>query len=125
MGRIGIETGRGFLAGWLAAVALLVFGQSGCEQPSASDSGLAATPVVELSSTPASSADAGDDDAVDQAVAVRPVARETARVAAGDALSSPTVPGWAADAIFYQIFPERFANGDPSNDPTRESLESP
>ena len=34
-----------------------------------------------------------------------------------------TVPDWAADAIFYQIFPERFANGDPSNDPTWESLE--
>ena len=27
------------------------------------------------------------------------------------------VPRWAKDAIFYQIFPERFANGDPSNDP--------
>ena len=40
-------------------------------------------------------------------------------------LSSETVPEWAADAVFYQIFPERFANGDLSNDPTRESLESP
>lgn len=36
---------------------------------------------------------------------------------------SPTVPAWAADAVFYQLFPERFANGDHSNDPTRESLE--
>ncbi|UYO02044.1 alpha-glycosidase [Paenibacillus sp. PSB04] len=27
------------------------------------------------------------------------------------------VPDWAKDAIFYQIMPERFANGDPSNDP--------
>ena len=35
------------------------------------------------------------------------------------------VPAWAADAIFYQIFPERFRNGDASNDPTRESLEFP
>lgn len=26
-------------------------------------------------------------------------------------------PDWAKDAIFYQIFPERFHNGDPSNDP--------
>ena len=34
-------------------------------------------------------------------------------------------PPWAAEAIFYQIFPERFANGDPSNDPTRDSLEQP
>lgn len=27
------------------------------------------------------------------------------------------VPGWAKDAVFYQIMPERFANGDPGNDP--------
>ena len=39
-------------------------------------------------------------------------------------LVSPFVPDWVADAIFYQIFPERFRNGDPSNDPTRASLES-
>ncbi len=34
-------------------------------------------------------------------------------------------PAWAAEAIFYQIFPERFCNGDQKNDPTRESLEFP
>ena len=28
-----------------------------------------------------------------------------------------TVPQWVQDAVFYQIFPERFANGDPDNDP--------
>ncbi|TCZ74698.1 alpha-glycosidase [Paenibacillus albiflavus] len=28
-----------------------------------------------------------------------------------------TPPAWVKDAIFYQIFPERFANGDPANDP--------
>lgn len=28
------------------------------------------------------------------------------------------VPQWAKSAIWYQIFPERFRNGDPSNDPT-------
>lgn len=27
-------------------------------------------------------------------------------------------PSWVKDAVFYQIFPERFANGDPTNDPT-------
>lgn len=27
------------------------------------------------------------------------------------------VPEWAKEAIIYQIFPERFCNGDPSNDP--------
>ena len=28
-----------------------------------------------------------------------------------------TVPYWVQDAIFYQIFPDRFADGDPSNNP--------
>lgn len=32
-------------------------------------------------------------------------------------------PDWAADAVWYQIFPERFRNGDPSNDPVPASLE--
>ncbi|MBS3936990.1 MAG: glycoside hydrolase family 13 protein [Peptococcaceae bacterium] len=27
------------------------------------------------------------------------------------------IPDWIRDAVFYQIFPDRFANGDPSNDP--------
>ncbi|MEM9351725.1 MAG: glycoside hydrolase family 13 protein [Planctomycetota bacterium] len=40
-------------------------------------------------------------------------------------VSTENVPAWVADAIFYQIFPERFRNGDPNNDPTRESLEFP
>jgi cyclomaltodextrinase len=29
-----------------------------------------------------------------------------------------SVPAWAKEAIWYQIFVERFRNGDPSNDPT-------
>jgi cyclomaltodextrinase len=33
------------------------------------------------------------------------------------------VPAWAADAIWYQIFVERFRNGDPSNDPTAHDIE--
>ncbi len=32
------------------------------------------------------------------------------------------VPDWAKDAVWYQIFPERFRNGDRSNDPTKEDL---
>jgi len=32
------------------------------------------------------------------------------------------VPGWAADVIWYQIFPDRFRNGDPANDPVLESI---
>ncbi|MBR6020797.1 MAG: glycoside hydrolase family 13 protein, partial [Kiritimatiellae bacterium] len=30
----------------------------------------------------------------------------------------PSVPSWAADAIWYQIFPERFLNGCPASNPT-------
>ena len=28
-----------------------------------------------------------------------------------------TVPNWVKDSVFYQIFPDRFANGNPANDP--------
>jgi glycosidase len=28
-----------------------------------------------------------------------------------------TVPDWASDAVYYYVFPERFRNGDPGNDP--------
>jgi len=28
-----------------------------------------------------------------------------------------TAPEWVRDAVFYQIFPDRFCNGDPANDP--------
>ena len=28
-----------------------------------------------------------------------------------------SVPYWVQDSVFYQIFPDRFANGDKSNDP--------
>lgn len=31
------------------------------------------------------------------------------------------VPEWVQDAVFYQIFPDRFANGDPANDPPNVS----
>jgi len=31
--------------------------------------------------------------------------------------AQPVVPKWARDAVWYQIFPERFANGDTANDP--------
>ena len=35
------------------------------------------------------------------------------------------VPQWALSRVWYQIFPERFNNGDKSNDPTRNSLVNP
>lgn len=33
-----------------------------------------------------------------------------------------TVPQWAKSAVLYQIFPERFRNGDPSNDPKLKDI---
>ena len=30
------------------------------------------------------------------------------------------VPEWSRGAVWYQIFPERFRNGDPGNDPTAQ-----
>ncbi|HCY75785.1 MAG TPA: alpha-amylase [Ignavibacteriales bacterium] len=32
------------------------------------------------------------------------------------------VPQWAKEVVWYQIFPERFCNGDSKNDPTLESI---
>lgn len=34
-------------------------------------------------------------------------------------------PEWAKHVVWYQIFPERFRNGDPSNDPTRARVGGP
>ena len=40
------------------------------------------------------------------------------------ALDSPFgTPAWAKHAVWYQIFPERFKNGDPSNDPSESKAE--
>lgn len=36
---------------------------------------------------------------------------------------SVDVPEWAKEAVWYQIFPERFRNGDPHNDPTPADLQ--
>ncbi len=35
----------------------------------------------------------------------------------------PRVPEWSQNSIWYQIFPERFANGDKTNDPTPRDME--
>jgi glycosidase len=40
-----------------------------------------------------------------------------------DVGSNLAVPAWAGDAIWYQIFVERFRNGDLSNDPTAHDIE--
>jgi alpha-glucosidase len=38
-------------------------------------------------------------------------------------LADHTPLEWLAEAVFYQIFPDRFANGDPTNDPRPEDFE--
>ena len=43
----------------------------------------------------------------------------------GAAEASLAVPAWASDAIWYQIFVERFRNGDPANDPTATDIVDP
>jgi cyclomaltodextrinase / maltogenic alpha-amylase / neopullulanase len=46
-------------------------------------------------------------------------AAQTAGTFRFDAAAVPVfeTPAWVKEGIFYQIFPERFANGDPANDP--------
>ncbi len=41
-----------------------------------------------------------------------------------DVTSTTTPPSWAQSAIWYQIFVERFNNGDSTNDPTPETMYS-
>ena len=41
---------------------------------------------------------------------------------AQQAVQTIQVPAWAKEAIWYQIFPERFNNGDKSNDPKPEDM---
>jgi glycosidase len=44
-------------------------------------------------------------------------------VSLSSAQTNSVATNWFENAIWYQIFPERFRNGDPSNDPTPASLE--
>lgn len=98
---------------WLAVLAAVV-GQ-GCAEvaPSSSSAALDPLPTVTTSNRPA---EANDQHATGHAANSIPYP---------DAAPYPAAPEWAVDAVFYQIFPERFRNGDSSNDPTRPSLEFP
>ena len=108
-----------------AVVLLLMSLASGCsEQGAARERQSALEPTSQAPSKAAIAATPVAAPA--KKVATRSVGvRSDAARHTGESLTSPTVPAWAADAVFYQIFPERFCNGDRSNDPTRESLESP
>ncbi|MCI0335666.1 MAG: glycoside hydrolase family 13 protein [Planctomycetes bacterium] len=87
----------------------------GCETQGIPDAVVAAAPAGDVDAT-------GDKASPEERI----IAARVQRLASAESSpSSPSVPSWAADAVFYQLFPERFANGDKSNDPTRESLEAP
>lgn len=47
-------------------------------------------------------------------------AKKTKNIAPETAFENP--PAWAKKAIWYQIFVERFRNGDPTNDPTARDI---
>ena len=54
---------------------------------------------------------------------MRPASAHACRCAsASSASSSDPPPDWVPDQVFYQIFPERFRNGDPELSPTRRRL---
>ncbi|MGC3999307.1 MAG: alpha-amylase family glycosyl hydrolase [Anaeromyxobacter sp.] len=57
------------------------------------------------------------DDGVWSYGAGGPSAHEPLDAADFRVLADHPPPGWLRGAVFYQIFPDRFANGDPSTDP--------
>jgi glycosidase len=56
------------------------------------------------------------------AVPILAAAVACAGPAARDATPALDPPAWAADAIWYQVFVERFRNGDPGNDPAPHDM---
>ncbi len=59
-------------------------------------------------------------EALDGAATARhPAGRERVAVVVKD-LERLVTPDWVRDAIFYQVFPDRFRDGDPTNQPKRE-----
>ena len=86
---------------------------AGCER-AASAPRVGAVPAGTATATrptvePAIALVRSEDGAAHRDAAVRPAAHLSSISEASSHSSSPTVPDWAADAVFYQIFPERFA----------------
>lgn len=115
--RVGTQRTELILA--VLAVSIGMAGWPGCNSSTATNSlvtsagGESAVPVKE----------AAQERHVD--VSVRLAAHTASNSTEKAPPAAATVPAWAADAVFYQIFPERFCNGDTSNDPTHDSLEFP
>ena len=121
----------------VSAILLFVLLSVGCSNPSVGDSSESveegSTETVEGTLTarldenpsenlekPSASQDAAAVELKDQQSLVLPCSPSW-----GEVQEMATVPSWSVDAIFYQIFPERFCNGDVNNDPIRESLDYP
>jgi cyclomaltodextrinase len=47
---------------------------------------------------------------------------EQKNIETNENIGNSDVPKWAKEAVWYQIFPERFRNGDPGNDPRPEDI---
>ncbi len=117
--RLSCQIGRSWAL--IAALAVGVLGGSPlCAQGPPAPT--AFREAVPLTSTVAPGA-VQDADGLAQGVAVVQSAPRASSAGSAPSPSEPAGAGWAADAVFYQIFPERFCNGDPANDPTRESLD--
>lgn len=112
-----------------ALLAALAIGcVNGCEIQKVSDAVIVPAEAEDAGSTGSNVAApllVAERTSADATVQPQLAARIERPIDSKESLSSSTVPEWAADAVFYQLFPERFANGDKSNDPTRDSLESP
>jgi glycosidase len=112
-----------------AVIALSAVALAGCDRADSAPQRIAAEPVASDDNAPtvhqAVALVSSDSGGRHRDSAVQPAARLDSATESAKQDSSPSSPKWAADAVFYQIFPERFANGDPTNDPTRDSLESP
>jgi len=48
--------------------------------------------------------------------------KQTNSIKQNTELDISAVPQWSKEVVWYQIFVERFRNGDPSNDPTRNDI---
>lgn len=51
-----------------------------------------------------------------------PAPSPSSEAAAPEARRDAFVPDWAREAVWYQVFPDRFRNGDPTNDPTVDDI---
>ena len=53
---------------------------------------------------------------------MNPKSSSAATSVSASAASTNWTPAWAREAIWYQIFPDRFRNGDPSNNPSLDDI---